>query len=193
MSGSGTKKDAFANSGKANSLSATSDNNANALYGTLAPELQNEMIHPQGFTPTEKSAMTTASEDSVGGGMAGALGQGALEGARTGNAGASTVALDDAARGGQHELSSDALKTEMDDANLKAKQQQEGAEGLGNLYDTNAHDTLGALGLSNQALGVANNAKPSFWEDAAATGMGDLMGLGTGKGGKMLGLPGYGG
>jgi hypothetical protein len=179
-SGSGTKKDAFANSGTANSLSASSNNNANALYGTLAPELQNEMINPQGFSPTEKAAMNTSSQQSVGGSMAGALGQGALEGARTGNQGASTVALDDAARGGQQALSSDALKTEMSDANLKAKQQQEGAQGLGDLYDTNAHDTLGALGLSNQALGVANNAKPTFWQNFAGQATGDALGAITG-------------
>ena len=62
----------------ANTISSTAAENAGGLYGVLAPELESEAAHPQGFDPTTMAQMTTAAEQAAGGSQAGATGQGGL-------------------------------------------------------------------------------------------------------------------
>lgn len=145
------------------SVFGTANNNANDLYSKLFPILKGEATNPQGFDPKDLAAMNTASQQSVGGSTAGAVGEGNLAAARTRNAGAFTPALDEAARQGTRQLSSNALQTQVNNANLKQKQQQAGIEGLGNLYGQNSKDLLSALGIGNEATNTAINSGKSGW------------------------------
>ncbi len=163
-SSSGTKKDAFQNYGTANATGAALGNNASQLYGSLAPELQAQAAHPQGYTPQQKSAINTAGQQSAGGSMAGATGQGALLAARTRNAGAGANAIQQAGRQSSENLSNVATGTEVGSANLANKQQEEALKGEEGLYGTELGGSLKSLGLSNEALNVANGVKPPFWQ-----------------------------
>jgi hypothetical protein len=168
--GSGVKKDAFSNYGKASNLSDTLTSNAANVYGALEPTLQAEAAHPMGYTPNQKALMNTSAQQSAGGSTAGAIGEGRLYAARTKNAGGAKQAIGEAVRGAGENLSNAAVGTELSNANLQQKQQQAGQSGLSNLYGTDLSQGNEALGLSNQALNIANQAKP-FWQQALLQGM----------------------
>ena len=181
-SSTGTKKDTFANYGAGSAANKQLGANAENLYGTLAPTLTAQAVHPQGYTPQEKSAIKTAGEQSAGGSMAGATGQGALLAARTRNAGAGANAIQQSGRNASDELSKVATGTEVGSADLANQKQQNAEKGLGDLNKTELGGSLEALGLSNKALGVANEAQPSFWSRMAgiagapiAKGLGDRI------------------
>lgn len=183
MSGSGTKKDAFQNSGTAQSMSSGLNSNASNLYGFLAPELTAEASAPSGYSPTDLATMNTAAQQSAGGGQAAAVGQGALLAGRTHNAGSADAAIGRASQAAGENLSNAALRTTMANADLKQKQKQEGIAGLENLYGTDLNGSMNALGLSNNALGVANNAKQGFWQRIGQqAGMDTLDALEAGTG-----------
>lgn len=120
--------------------------NASALYGTLAPQLTSEALNPQGLTPTEKAQMNTAGQQSAGGSMAGAVGQGGLQAARTRNAGGADAALQESARNAGQQASTAALKTEMADTNLKEKERQSGLSGLEGLTGLETNSGISSLG-----------------------------------------------
>jgi hypothetical protein len=154
----GVVKDSLANSGTASNMSSGLASNAGALYGSLAPTLSAEAAHPSGYTPTQKAAMDTAAQQSAGGSMAGATGQGALLAARTKNAGAAQNAIQQSGRQASQNVSDAAVGTEVANANLQQKQQQAGITGEENLYNTELGGSQNALGLSNSALNTANSA-----------------------------------
>ena len=141
--------------GISNQLSGTTAGRANRTYNTLFPTLQRNLINPQGFGK-DLGAINTASQQSIGGSVAGAVGQGNLQAARTRNAGGFAPALDEAVRSGQRQLSQNALGVQENNAYLKNEQQQGAIRALGSLYGENMGDTLRALGLSNESLGVSN-------------------------------------
>src|SRR5215472_13250699 len=156
--GSGVKKDAFQNMGTAQQMSGNLMAGAQNIYGGLTPQLQAEAAHPMGYTPQAKALMNTAAQQSAGGSTAGAIGQGRLYATRTKNAGGAKQAVGEAVRGAGENLSNAAVGTELANANLQDKQRQAGLGGLQSLYGTQLGGAQGALGLSNQALGVANQA-----------------------------------
>ena len=192
-SGSGTKKDAFQNFGQGQQLSNQLTSNASNLYGTLAPALTAEAVNPQGFTPQQKALQNTASQQSAGGQAAGAIGQGRLYAARTRNAGGAKQAVGEGVRAAGGNLSNAALGTELANAQLQEHQRQAGLGGLGQLESGQLGAGEQALGLSNQALGIANQAKPTFWQQFAATGANDILGLATGQNNQNSALSQYGG
>lgn len=169
-SSTGVKKDAFKQYGTAAADSSTLGANAGNIYGSLTPELQAQAAHPMGYTPQQKSAINTAGQQSAGGSMAGATGQGALLAARTRNAGAGANAIQQSGRNAGDELSRVATGTEVGSANLANEQQQNAQKELGGIAGTELGGSLKALGLGNDALGVENNAHPSFWSQMAQTG-----------------------
>ena len=163
-SSSGVKKDAFANYGTATNTAGQLGANAANLYGSLAPELAAQAAHPQGLTPQQKAAQDTRAQQSAGGSMAGATGQGALLAARTRNAGAAQNAIQQAGRQSSENLSNAALSTEQQNASLQNSNQQRAIQGEQNLYDTELGGSMNALGLSNQSLQEANGVKQPFWQ-----------------------------
>jgi hypothetical protein len=160
-SSNGVSKDALANSGTANGLGSSYDNGAALTGSVLSPTLQQMATNPTGYSPAEVADMNTAAMQSYGGAQAGTVGQANLQAARMNNAGGYQAALDDASRADAAGLSAAALGVQNQNANVKLAQQQEGLNGLQSLYGTQAGAGENALGLSDQALGLANTASNS--------------------------------
>lgn len=173
--GSGVKADELGNSGTANALQNQYSSNAAGIYGGLEPQLQSEAAHPTGLTPMQKASQNTAAQQSAGGGTAGAIGAGKLYSARTHNAGGAKAAIGQATRGAGENLSDAALGTEQQDASLQNKNRQSALGGLEGLNSEQASAGEGALGLSDQALGLANQAKPTFWQQFGTTAANDAL------------------
>ena len=186
--GSGVKKDAFANSGTANALTGQLTSNAANIYGGLEPTLQAEAAHPQGMTPQAKAATNTAAQQSAGGSQAATVGQGGLYAARTKNAGAAQSAIGAGSRGAGANLSKAAVGTELANADLQNRQQQEGLGGLQNLYGTELGEGENALGLSNQSLGIVNQAGQNPWSKLAMGGLNNIVQAGANAGEAGLGF-----
>lgn len=148
--GSGVKQDAFAGLGNSQAQSNNAYNVANPIYTQMATS-------PQGYTPQQQANMETASAQSLGGSNASAVGSGALQSARTNNAGGYQAAVDDAARQAGAQQSQNTLGILNQSAALQRQQQQEGLNGLNGIYDTAGKNALGYLNLANQA-------KPTFWQ-----------------------------
>jgi hypothetical protein len=180
--GSGVKKDAFANSGTANALSNQLTGSAANIYGGLEPELSTEAAHPMGMTPQAKAAANTAAQQSAGGSQAATVGQGGLYAARTRNAGAAQSAIGAGSRSAGANLSKAAVGTELANADLQNKQQQAGLSGLGSLYGTDIGEGENALGLSNQALGIVNQAGQNPWSKLAMGGLNNIVQAGLNSG-----------
>src|SRR5271170_5236977 len=146
------------NSTTANNLQNQYSANGANIYGGLEPQLAAEAAHPSGLTPMQKASQNTAAQQSAGGGTAGAIGAGRLYAARTRNAGGAKAAIGQATQGAGKNLSTAALGTEQQDAALQQKNRQAGITGLEGLNAQQTSAGEGALGLSDQALGVANTA-----------------------------------
>ncbi len=168
----GVQKDALKNYGTASGQNSQLAGNAQNIYGSLTPALESQAIAPQGYTPQEKSAATTAGQQSAGGSMAGATGQGALLAARTRNAGAGANAIQQAGRQSSENLSNAATGTEIGSANLAHQQQMNAQKGLEGIGSTELGGSLQALGLGNQSLGVADQAAANNpWMQLAKAGL----------------------
>ncbi len=137
--------------------------NAGSLYSQLLPQFTNEVNNPQGFGAPTVAGMKTNAEQSVGGSVAGAVGQGNLTAARTRNIGGNSTALDNAVRSGQQTLSGADLDVDAANAQLKQQQQQAGLSGLSGLYGQNQSTMLSALGLGNQATQTGIQAGQNGW------------------------------
>src|ERR1700748_228199 len=98
----GVEQNALANAGTAQGQSANAYNVANPVY-------TQEATNPQGYTPQQMANATTASLQNLGGTNSAAVGQGALQSARTNNAGGYAAAVDDAARNSQAQQSQNVL------------------------------------------------------------------------------------
>jgi len=154
----GVGTQAAANSGTAQTLSSGLNGNAASIYGGLAPQLQAEAAHPAGYTPSQVASQNTAAQQSAGGTEAATVGQGGLYAARTKNAGAAQNAIGAGTRGAGANLSRAAVGVQNNQADLQQKQQQAGIAGLGGLYNDELGGGEKALGLSNQSLGIENEA-----------------------------------
>lgn len=158
---------------------------AGSLYSTLAPELLNESVNPQGFAPADLAAMNTASQQSAGGSEAAAVGQGALQAARTHNLGTPNAAIGQSVRQAGTNLSNSALRTQIMNAQEKSKEKQAGIGGLESLYGTELNTELGGLGQVANNVNANTNAEGQSWDWAkflldpamagAASGIGAAM------------------
>jgi hypothetical protein len=162
LSQSGVEKDALGASGTATAQGG-------AAYGTIAPVLSTMATSPMGYSPADMAAMKTSSIQSTGGSTAGAVGEGGLEAARTGNAGGSTAAVDDAARSGLVQNSVNALGVDTANANLKQEQQKEGLTGLGQIYSDANRTNVDALNTALAAKAQNPWAKYGMQTLSAAT------------------------
>lgn len=180
--GSGVKHQAFANVGTGQGAYNQLAGNAANVYAGLEPQLAAQAAHPAGMTPEQKAAATTAASQSAGGGTAGAIGAGRLYTARTGNVGGAKEAIGQGVRGAGQNLSDAALQTELANTALQEKQRQAALEGQQGLYGTTLRGAEEGLGLSNQALNIANQARPSFWQQMATTAGKNLVNAGLDAG-----------
>lgn len=137
-----------------NNQAATAGGTASNIYSGLEPQLSAEATNPQGYSPTDLNAMTTASQQAMGGSTAGITGQGNLQVARTRNSGGYGNELDQAARSAQQTQSQNDLGIQQANANLKQQQQQSGLSALQGLYGTNVGQQTSLLGLGPGTLGA---------------------------------------
>ena len=137
--------------------------NALGLESGLAPTLQAEATHPAGYDPASMAAMTTAAEQTAGGGAAAGVGEAGLRANRTRNLGSGQAAGAAANRGASQDLSQINAGIQGKNADLKAKQQQEGLSGEQALLGTETGAGENALGLSDTALHEAG-ALPNEWQ-----------------------------
>lgn len=154
VSGSGVEKNALNQSANAQGTAASALGTINPIYSQLA-------TGTVGYTPQQKADLLTAGGESVGGSTAGAVGQGGLYAARTGNAGGAMQAIDDAARNGQVQSSDNALKVNTDSDALATANQRVGLSGLNSIYDDanrTGSDYLSTANSSQQAA-AANKLK----------------------------------
>ena len=148
----------------AQTLSGTYAGNAGSIYGTLAPMLESQAANPQGMSPVDIARADTASEESAGGGMAAAVGQGALKAARTRNIGGSDAAIGEAARGTGRNLAESTLKTRMADSEMKNSNRRGAMSGLGNLFSENLAGGNQALGQVAGDVNANTNAENASWD-----------------------------
>lgn len=148
----------------AQNISNTDAGNAAGLFGALAPTLESEMAHPAGFDPTTMAKMNTGAQQTAGGSNAAAVGQGALRAARTRNAGAPAAAEAASNRAAGETLSKGRLGVDTANAELKARQQQQGAQGLESLYGTNTGASVNALGQVASNVNANTNAENASWD-----------------------------
>lgn len=127
-------------------------NQAQQNYNPLHTFFSNELNNPQGFSPQDMANMLSSSNQSLGGSNAGAVGNLATMAARSGNAAGLATAQDQSARNNAKIASQNALGIQGQNAELKQKQQQAGAQGLNSLYGENLASSLKSLGLSDEAI-----------------------------------------
>jgi hypothetical protein len=139
--------------------SANSDN----AYSTLMPMYTSMATNPQGFDKPTINNLTTAGMQSTGGSVAGAVGQGNLAAARTGNVGGYQFALDNAARTGIKTNADNALAVQNEDAQYKATQKGVGLSGMTGLYGSNLNAATGQTNAQNQSTQALTDAGKSGW------------------------------
>lgn len=135
-----------------------------SLYGALAPALTQDIVNPTGLTPTEKATANTAAQQSAGGSMAGATGQGALLSQRTRNAGTADAAIGESARAAGRNLSNAALNTELEDVALKNRKQAAAKGELGSLYGMTGQEANQALGETAGNVNANTQAANQSWD-----------------------------
>jgi hypothetical protein len=140
-------------------------NSANSTLGQVQPFLQNELTDPQGFGTTTVNQMKTQAGESAAGGVGAATEAAKLNASRTGNTAAIPGIIDAAARSAQAGETTAANNVDIQNAELKNQQQQEGASGLEGIYGKEQAAALQSLGLSTQAANVENTAGQGAFQD----------------------------
>lgn len=143
-----------------NNAAGEDQSTANALYGTVAPLATQLATNPQGFSPKDINNMTTASNETLGGGQAAATGAAGLAANRTGNTGATSAVIDQAQRQSDQQQSANNLGIQNANAQLKQQQQEEGLSALDQLYGTNK---TGENSLYGNSAGILNAGKQPGW------------------------------
>lgn len=168
----------------ASGLEGSSAGEAGNLYSTLVPQFEQEASGTEGFSPTDIANMNTASQQSLGGGVASAVGTGAERAAANRNSGSMAPSLDEASRNATKQLSTNALDVQNANAQLKQKNKQAGIQGEENLFNTENQDVLSSLGLQNQSTNALTNAGNSGWFQNFTGLLGAVRGAGAnGQGG----------
>ena len=147
----------------AQGLSNTYAGNASNIFGALAPQLMSQAANPQGMGPTEMANADTAAQQSAGGSMGAAVGQGALRSARLRNAGAGDAAIGQSARTAGEQLSTAGLTTRLRDASMKHQQRTEALGGLSTLFGQNATAGNQALGQIAPLVNANTGAEDASW------------------------------
>ena len=141
----------------------TASSNAGNLYNTLTPAFTQEATNPTGIAPTDLAAMNTAGQQSAGGALAAAKGEGNLQAARSRNRGGFSGAVADSTRNAMKQGSDNALKIQGLNAQTKLQQQQEGLSGLSSTYGQNLSSLASSLGVQPAATNAYTNAGNSGW------------------------------
>lgn len=167
----------------AGSTGATLGGEAQGIGANVTPFLTQEMLHPEGYSQGDLSAMTAAAQGGAGGANAGLVGGADQRAAASRNAGGYSAALDDAAR--QREKAS-ALGSEdiaAQNAGVKLNQQQQGASGLEKLYGVDTSGMLQSQGQEAPDVNAEANAGKSGWLQNTLGILNSINGAAKGFGG----------
>lgn len=148
----------------AQNISTSDSANANALYGSLAPELESQAANPQGIDPTTMAEMNTEALQTAGGSQAGAVGQGGLQAARTRNVGGSDAAITKSARTAGQTASQGVLGNQLASAKMKQQEMESAQGGLENLYGVNTGASVNSLGEVAQNVNANENAAAGAYD-----------------------------
>lgn len=159
--GKGANKQLLNNSGMGQSMQKQLSGQGTAISGNLTPTLESDIANPKGYTPQQLAYMNTASQQSLGGSVAGAVGEGNLEAARTRNAGGFQGSSASATRAAQRQLSTNALSVQQAQADLQQRQRQQAIQSLMALYGIDEQTALGYLNASTGALHDENQSHPN--------------------------------
>lgn len=159
--GKGANRGLISNAGQGQQQQQALAGQGGKISNYLVPELQNQADNPQGYTPQQVAYMNTASQQSLGGSVAGATGQGNLTAARTRNAGGYQGAIGSSARSAQRQLSTNALGIQQKQADVQLQQRQQALQALQQLYGVDEATALGYLNSSNTAFNQENQSHPN--------------------------------
>jgi hypothetical protein len=136
---------------------------ASTVSSVLEPFLTRELTNPGGISQQDQTAELSATQGGAGG-VAGGLQTKANErAAATGNESGFGASADDIARERMKAAAGGAEKIAGENADVKLKQQQEGAEGLSSLYGTDVNAQMKALGIVPSAVNAGVNAGSHGW------------------------------
>lgn len=167
--------------------------NASGIGANLTPFLTEEMLHPQGVGQQGLSAEEAAATGGAGGALSAFQGNAAQRSAATHNGGAFQAALDDASRNATKAKAGMSENIAANNEMLKQRQSQEGAAGLGRLYNTDTSGMLGAMKQEAPDIGMEMEADkaPAPWMSALNNALG--LGMNFAKLASGFGIPGFAG
>lgn len=167
----------------------TTATNTGANYGaqaaginsTLTPFLTRQLNNPMGFTPQQQTSQLSSAMAGSGGTNAGIATEAGLNAARTRNSGGENAILDQASRnmGKQNASASEGIAS--NNANLQQRQQQQAAEGLSSIGQTDTSAQLKAMGLVPEDINAATGADQTGWFQRMQGIIADLENKPTGK------------
>lgn len=161
---------------------------ANQVYSSVVPGIEQQANHPTGYAPTDLNNMLVSGAESVGGTGAATSGAARLGALRTRNAGGFAPALDEAARQRAQIGSANALGVQNANADLKQQQQARAQQELLGLYGTQTHNALADMGLANQDLSTELAGGRQGWLQNTEGVIDTLGNLGKGVGAAATGF-----
>lgn len=162
---------------------------ATDVSGQLSPFLENELTNPQGLGQQQLSQIQTQGGQATAGALGQAKEAATLNASRTGNTAAVPGVIDNTTRSAMQQQSNNVLNTNLENSELKEKQQQEGASGLNSLYGTDVGAALKAMGLEDETINAwtqgrsaVDNAQQNIFSDVNKVLSGPSGGGGGGGG-----------
>ena len=160
--GKGANKQLLNNAGAGQSMQKQLSGQGTAISSSLTPTLESDINNPKGYSPEDMAYMNTASQQSLGGSVAGATGQANLQTARTRNAGGMQGAIASSARSAQRQLSQNAVGIQQQNANAKMQERDNAIKALSAIYGIDESTALGYLNQSDTALAAENQSHPNM-------------------------------
>jgi hypothetical protein len=162
---------------------------ASGIGSNLTPFLTQEMLHPQGIGQQGLSAEEAAATGGAGGSLSAFQGTAVQRAGASRNGGAFQAALDDASRSASKASAGASEGIAAGNEQLKQRQQQEGAAGLGGMYNTDTSGMLNAMNQEHSDINAETEASTPPW----LKDMGMLTGgaLNIAKLGGGFGIPGF--
>lgn len=163
---------------------------ASSEKSAILPGLEREAANPTGYTPTQMNDQLVAGEQGAGGANSSISGEAALRAGRTRNSAGFGSVLDEAARDKTRQLSENALNIKGKSADLGQKKQMFAQSQIGNMYGTDTHAMLSAMGLIPEDIKAGAAADSTGWVQNFAQIMNALKPSGGGGGGAGAGAAG---
>lgn len=163
----------------ANNESAQQYSQAQAEQAQLSPFFNQEMHAQHGFTPEQTQELLTSQESGLGSAAGDVNEQAKLQSGRTRNASGFTKALDEAARSRDKVAAQGSEGVAAEDVMGAKQENQEGSQGLTNLFGENLGDSAKEQQLQDADINTEIQAGQSGWLQNLTGVMKGLQGAGT--------------